>query len=182
MAMLKLFRSTGYASVFGPGETRIALHPGWVVLAASLWTGLACNAPLWLALMNRAHPVDATAYALLAGGGCAVLLGLFAWGHFFKPVVILVLLGSAWVTAAVWARGDAAQVINAARPAALLPWQLAFTLPVLALLPWAWLRQVPVKRMSTPRQLRCNLLAILIGAAACAAALWLVSPELLGAA
>ncbi|MGE0332386.1 MAG: hypothetical protein AB7P37_17040 [Ramlibacter sp.] len=72
---LKLFRSTGHASVFGPGETRIATHPGWVMRATSLWLALACNAP---------------------------------------P----------------------------------------------GLLPWAWLRSVPVKRLSVARPLRVHLIAL----------------------
>ena len=40
---LKLFRSTGYSSILAPGESRVATHPGWVILAISLWIGFACN-------------------------------------------------------------------------------------------------------------------------------------------
>ncbi len=161
---LKLFRSTGYASVFGPGETRMATHPGWVMLATSLWLALACNAPLGLALMERAHPVDAFAFALLAGGMAAVLLGLLAWGNALKLWVLLLLIAGAWIGTWTWLRGPA------------LPWQLVLTVPVLALLPWAWLRGVPVKRLSGARQLRVHLVAMLLGCAACALAWWLVSP------
>lgn len=155
---LKLFRATGYASVFGPGETRSAMHPGWVVLATCLWIALACNAPLGLALLERAHPVDALAFALLAGGAAAVLLGLLAWGNGLKLMVLLLLVAGAWVATWTWLRGPA------------LSWQLALTVPVLALLPWAWLRQVPVKRLSGARQLRVHLTTILLGTAACAGA------------
>jgi len=168
---LKLFRSTGYASVFGPGETRIALHPGWVVLALSLWAGLACNAPLWLTLLGRGQPQQALAFALLAGGITAVLLGLLGWGHFFKPAAMLLLWAAAWLAAVAWSRGATGAPV-------WLPWSLVLTLPVLGLLPWVWLRNVPVKRMSMPRQLRCNLLAVLLGAAACAASLSLAAPML----
>ena len=160
---LKLFRSTGYASVFGPGETRIATHPGWVMLATCLWLALACNAPLGLALMNRAHPMDAMAFALLAGGTAAVLLGLLAWGNALKLMVLCLLIAGAWIATWAWLRGSA------------LPWQLLVTVPVLALLPWAWLRGVPVKRLSGARQLRVNLVALLLGTAACAAAWWIVA-------
>ena len=44
---LKLFRSTGYSSILAPGESRVATHPGWVILAISLWIGFACNVALW---------------------------------------------------------------------------------------------------------------------------------------
>ena len=44
---LKLFRSTGYSSILAPGETRIATHPGWLILAISLWIGFACNVAVW---------------------------------------------------------------------------------------------------------------------------------------
>lgn len=155
---LKLFRSTGYASVFGPGETRSAWHPGWVMLGTCLWLALACNAPLGLTLLQRAHPVDAIAFALLAGGLAAVLLGLLAWGNFLKLLVLILLVAGAWVATWTWQRGP------------VLTWQLALTLPVLALLPWAWLRQVPVKRLSGARQLRMHLVALLLGTAACAGA------------
>lgn len=161
---LKLFRSTGYASVFGPGETRIATHPGWVMLGTSLWLALACNAPLGLALMERAHPVDAIAFGLLAGGLAAVVLGLLAWGNGLKLIVLLLLVAGAWVATWAWLRGPA------------LPWQLLVTVPALALLPWAWLRGVPVKRLSGARQLRVHGVALLMGAGACAGAWWLVSP------
>ena len=160
---LKLFRSTGYASVFGPGETRIATHPGWVMLATCVWMAMACNAPLGLALLDRAHPVDAFAFALLAGGIAAVVLGLLAWGNALKLLVLLLLVAGAWVATWTWLRGP------------VLPWQLVATVPVLALLPWAWLRQMPVKRLSGARQLRVNLLALLLGTAACAAAWWIVA-------
>jgi len=160
---LKLFRSTGYASVFGPGETRSATHPGWVVLGTSLWLALACNAPLGLALLARAHPLDAIAFALLAGGSAAVLLGLLAWGNTLKLLVLLLLVTGACIATWAWLRGPA------------LPWQLVVTVPLLALLPWAWLRQMPVKRLSGVRQLRMNLVALVLGAAACAAAWWIVA-------
>jgi hypothetical protein len=160
---LKLFRSTGYASVFGPGETRIATHPGWVMLATCVWLALACNAPLGLALLDRAHPVDAFAFALLAGGTAAVLLGLLAWGNAMKLLVLMLLVAGAWLATWTWLRGP------------VLPWQLVVTVTALALLPWAWLRQMPVKRLSGARQLRVNLLALLLGTAACAAAWWIVA-------
>jgi lipid A ethanolaminephosphotransferase len=161
---LKLFRSTGYASVFGPGETRIATHPGWVMLATSLWLALVCNAPLGLALMEQAHPMDAMAFALLAGGTAAVMMGLLAWGNALKLMVLGLLVAGAWIATWSWLRGSA------------LPWQLLVTVPVLALLPWAWLRGVPVKRLSGARQLRVHLVALLLGAACCAGAWWLMSP------
>lgn len=138
------------------------------MLATSLWVALACNAPLGLALVDRAHPVDALAYALLAGGVAAVLLGLLAWGHLLKLMVLLLLVAGAWVSTWAWLRGPAMP--------GPFPWQLALTLPALALLPWAWLRGVPVKRLSNTRQLRVHLVTLLLGLAACAGAWWLVSP------
>ena len=86
---------------------------------------MACNAPLGLALLDRAHPVDAFAFALLAGGIAAVVLGLLAWGNALKLLVLLLLVAGAWVATWTWLRGP------------VLPWQLVVTVPVLALLPWA---------------------------------------------
>jgi hypothetical protein len=93
-----------------------------------------------------------------------LLLGLLAWGNALKLGVLLLLIAGAWIATWTWLRGPVA------------PWQLAVTIPLLALLPWAWLRGVPVKRLSGARQLRVHLVAMLIGTAACAGAWWLVSP------
>lgn len=168
---LKLFRSTGYASLFGPGETRSALHPGWVVLAASLWIGLACNAPLWSALLASplAMPRPA-ALALLAGGFTAAMLGLLAWGNALKLMLCLLLLA-----AAALALGGLGQ----AAPA--LPWKLGATVAVLALLPLGWLGRVPVKRLSGRRQLRMNLLCLVLGLGAAVAGLAVLAPAVLAA-
>lgn len=185
---LKLFRSTGYASLFEPGESRVSFHPGWVILLTSLWIGLACNAPLWLAIAGRAgmsHLMDSAALAILAGGLAALLLGLLAWGNTLKAMVFLLLVAAAWAAAQAWSRGLMPDPSLADRglthlwQGPWLPWQLMVALPVLALLPLLWLRQVPVKRMSVVRQLRVNLVALVLGGAAClAAASWLF-PSLL---
>ena len=63
---LKLFRSTGYSTLLMPGEARLAMHPGWLVLATSLWLGLACNVALWRELSGSAMGTG-LATALLGG-------------------------------------------------------------------------------------------------------------------
>ncbi|MCW5650276.1 MAG: hypothetical protein KIS62_11055 [Ramlibacter sp.] len=185
---LKLFRSTGYASLFEPGETRVSFHPGWVILLTSLWVGLACNAPLWLAIAGSAGLpplLDSAALAILAGGLAALLLGLLAWGNTLKTVVFLLLLAAAWAAAQAWSRGLLPDPSQADRGLASLwhgpwvSWQLMVALPLLALLPLMWLRQVPVKRMSVARQLRVNLAALVLGGGACVAAASWLFPSLL---
>lgn len=185
---LKLFRSTGYASVFEAGETRIATHPGWVILATCLWAGLACNAWLWRAVAGpggSAAWLEALTLALLAGGMAALVLGLLAWGHALKLVVLVVLLAVAWLATVAWVQGAVPDTTLPDRGlrqllgGSLLPWQLAVTLPLLVVLPLALLRLLPVKRMSLARQTRLNLMAALFGAGACAAALSRLAPALL---
>lgn len=185
---LKLFRSTGYASVFEAGETRIATHPGWVILATSLWAGLACNALLWRAVAGPGGTgpwLAALTFALLASGTAALLMGLLAWGNALKPVVLVLLLVAAWLATRIWVQDTR---LDAALPdlglqqllrGTLLPWQLAITLPLLVVAPIALLRLLPVKRMSLARQTRLNLLAALLGAGACMAALSRLAPGVL---
>ena len=53
---LKLFRSTGYSSIFAPGQSRLAMHPGWMIAALGAWAGFVCNVALWRELAGSAQP------------------------------------------------------------------------------------------------------------------------------
>ena len=65
---LKLFRSTGYASILSPGETRVATHPGWLMAAVSAWVGFACNVALWRAFVAGWRDLGATHLCLSTMG------------------------------------------------------------------------------------------------------------------
>ena len=108
---LKLFRSTGYSTILTPGETRAGRHPGWVVLALSVWVGLACNVALWRALQSggSADLLGALLVGVGAGAACATVLSLSGWRRTLKPMATALLLlaaplrpwvvrASAWIT------------------------------------------------------------------------------------
>src|SRR5512133_2156974 len=106
---LKLFRSTGYSSILAPGETRsAALHPGWLMLAVSLWAGFVCNVALWRAL--AAGPASgglplAIVLGAFVAGGCGFVLSLLGWRRTLKPAATLVLLAAALSACAIWVQG-----------------------------------------------------------------------------
>ena len=141
---LKLFRSTGYSSILSPGETRAAVHPGWVILAASLWTGFACNVGLWRLLAGASsgagvgHPLLSGA---LVAAGSATLLSLLGWRTTLKPAATLVLLFAALSACTIWSQAlpldGSAQDVHLTRwllpPwASLLRWQVSALLVAVA--------------------------------------------------
>ena len=79
---LKLFRATGYSTLLMPGEVRTSPHPGWLVLAVSLWVGLACNVALWRQVagspLAAGWPATLLLAAFVTGAGICVL-SLLAW-------------------------------------------------------------------------------------------------------
>jgi lipid A ethanolaminephosphotransferase len=175
---LKLFRSTGHSTLLMPGETRLAPHPGWLVLAASLWLGVVCNVALWRALAG-AGVGSRTALAvggLLAGGG-GVVLSALGWRRTLKPAITVVLFLGALVACGLWVQGLPVESLWTQRPRALLPpwasllgWQVPALFAALALLPVAWMWSQPLRRLTGPVQLRANLWGMVLGAAVVGAA------------
>ena len=90
------------------GETRVAPHPHWLVLAVSLWIGFACNVALWRQL-RALDGGPGLASALLAGAfiasACGTLLSLLGWRRTLKRVASVLLLLSALVAACIWVQG-----------------------------------------------------------------------------
>jgi lipid A ethanolaminephosphotransferase len=102
---LKLFRSTGYSSILPAGETRVAMHPGWLILFTSLWSGFACNAALWRAL-GASPGSGSLAQALMMGAfaaaAAAVVLSVLGWRKTLKPAALLVLFLAALAAGVAW--------------------------------------------------------------------------------
>lgn len=181
---LKLFRSTGYSSLLAPGETRLAMHPGWVVLAISLWIGLACNVALWRALAGGSDAAPGLSWALAAGACAAatvgILLSLVGWRRTLKPVATVVLLLAALGACGVWVQSlpvDAGFLNQ--RPSGLLPawssflrWQVPALLVGLGLVPVLWLWATNTRRLSGPEQLAANITGMVIGAVVLLASAW----------
>lgn len=181
---LKLFRQTGFHSVLSPGETRVALHPGWAIVAASLWIGFACNVWMWRALLGS----DATLRpALLVGIAAAAvagfLLSLFGWRRTLKPVATLLFLVAALIAGGVWTQDLSLQAaFEGKRLAVLMPhwanllrWQLPTLLVLLGLLPMIWMWNAQLRRLNGPAQLRANLAGMALAGTIAAGAFWLLA-------
>lgn len=172
---LKLFRATDFVtSTLMPGEARLLLHPGWMVLAVSAWIALACNVALWRAL---AHPslaglAQAGFLALLAGAACAALLCALGWRPLRKPLAIVLLAAAAWIAVRSWQLGLAfdagvwrqAALWQAPAAADLEGWAAPLLLAVLGGLPALWVGRVPLLRMGTREQWAANLQGLLLAA------------------
>jgi glucan phosphoethanolaminetransferase (alkaline phosphatase superfamily) len=170
---LKLFRSTGYESILSPGETRAAMHPGWVIAAISVWAGFACNVALWRELW--AGDKAGLAWALVLGAFiaavCAVFLSVLGWRKTLKPAATLILFVAALTACAIWGQAipvDASllqkRLSTLILPswASLLRWQVSALLMVLALAPTIWLWNTQVRRLPGPQQLSINMMGILL--------------------
>src|SRR6185295_17683402 len=102
---LKLFRSTGYSSILFAGETRVAMHPGWLILFTSLWVGFACNAALWRGLGSSpgggsvGQAVMTGAFAAAASG---VVLSLLGWRRTLKPAALSIVFVAALAASTAW--------------------------------------------------------------------------------
>ncbi len=185
---LKLFRSTGYSSILAPGETRVAMHPAWMVLAISAWIGIACNVALWRALGSggSAGLGLALVAGLLAAASCALVLSLLGWRRTLKPTATVLLLLSALIAAGLWSQSvplDA--TLWDKRPSALLPswasllgWQVPLLLAVLLLPPLLWVWHTQLRRLPGPQQLTTNVAGIAISAVVMAASGWLLASGL----
>jgi glucan phosphoethanolaminetransferase (alkaline phosphatase superfamily) len=176
---LKLFRSTGFSSILSPGETRRATtHPGWVVLAVSLWAGFACNVALWRGLWAGAGLPHAVALGAFVAAACAALLSLLGWRKTLKPAATLVLFLAALSACAIWGQGlpldghvAEMRLSTLMIPpwASLLRWQVSLLLMVLAVVPTVWVWNAQLRRLPGPDQLSVNIAGMLIAAAALAA-------------
>jgi lipid A ethanolaminephosphotransferase len=172
---LKLFRSTGYSSILAPGETHMAKHPGWVVLAVSLWAGFVCNVLLWRAvraLPDAAGLPHALALGAFIAGACALFLSVLGWRKTLKPAATLVLFLAGLSACAIWSQGLPLTSIAEVRLprlymppwASLLRWQVSLLLVVLAVIPTIWAWNTPVRRLPGPAQLSANLRGMLAAA------------------
>jgi lipid A ethanolaminephosphotransferase len=170
---LKLFRSTGYSSILAAGETSIAMHPGWLILATSVWVGFACNAVLWRQL--RAPGTFTLSQVLVFGtfvaASCGLVLGILGWRNTLKPAATLILFVAALGVCAV--EGTAPAIVMADMPpvALLLPswndllhWQAWATLGGLALLPAVCIRKTRVRRLPGGKQFSTNVMCVLAAA------------------
>ncbi|AEG93608.1 phosphoethanolamine transferase domain-containing protein [Ramlibacter tataouinensis] len=169
---LKLFRSTGYESILAPGETRMALHPGWMILAVSAWVGFACNVALWRALATGTGLSWAMATGTLVAAAVGTFLSLFGWRRTLKPVASLMVLLAATLACGIWTQSLPVngQLMGKGASAllpewtSLLSWQAPTLLVVLALLPLLWVWQKQLRRLPGPTQLAANITGMVTGA------------------
>lgn len=172
---LKLFRSTGYSSILAPGESRVAPHPGWLVLAVSLWIGFVCNVALWRDLRSLGDG-PGLGRSLLAGAfiaaACAAVLSLLGWRRTLKRAATVMLLLAALVAAAIWVQArpiDGTLIDQGLRTLvlptwpSLLRWQFPALLVGLGLVPILWLWQVRLRRLPGPEQFTANMIGMLLG-------------------
>lgn len=167
---LKLFRSTGYSSILTAGETQAAMHPGWMILAISVWVGFACNVALWQQLRSPVGTgpslASALAFGALASAACAVVLSALGWRKTLKPAALATLFLAALGVCASWGGAAAAGGSLSALAASSLDlpswdrlgqWQFWAILAALAILPAIFVCRTKVRRLSGQQQLSVNL-------------------------
>ena len=188
---LKLFRSTGFSSILSPGETRRAtVHPGWIILAVSLWAGFVCNVALWRDL-GAAPLAVGLPHALILGAlvasACAAILSLLGWRKTLKPAATLILFLAALSACAIWGQAlplegpiTDMRLSRLMIPpwASLLRWQVSLLLVGLAVIPTMWVWNAQLRRLAGPDQLAVNVKGMLIAATALAASGFLLFGEL----
>jgi glucan phosphoethanolaminetransferase (alkaline phosphatase superfamily) len=175
---LKLFRSTGYSSIFAPGQSRVAMHPGRMIAAISAWAGFVCNVALWRELAGSPDGGMGLARALVLGvlvsSACIVVLSALGWRRTIKPAGTLLLLLAALAACSIWAQGlpvDASlldqRLAGLLLPpwASLLRWQVSALLAGLVLAPATWAWNTTLRRLSASQQLSVTVMGILIGGA-----------------
>jgi len=168
---LKLFRATGYSTLMLPGESRRrGPHPGWLVLAVSLWIGVACNVGVWR--MAAGAPADVrtvlAASALLAGGS-GMLLSALAWRRTLRLAATALLLLAALLACGLWVQQLPVEALWQQRPRTLVPaWpsflraRVLVLMLVLALVPIVCVWNLTVRCLPGPAQLRVNVLGSLL--------------------
>ena len=150
-----------------------------VASLAALWMAAAGNLPLWQRLAEL-DPLNPAQRALLMGvmlgvlwSALMLLLSLFTWRLWLKPVLTLLLLVCAAASHFMASYGvviDASMMTNVLQTdrqeaAALLDWRLPATLGWLAGVPLLWLWRQDVSYGSAARRLWRNLLLALGSAA-----------------
>lgn len=173
---LKLFRSTGYSSMFEAGETRVSTHPGWALLLAMVWPALTCNVAMWRVMPHLAVPAQwpqvafALGWSVVIAATTGLVMATLAWRNTLKLVATLVLLGWAFAAGYVWTTG---LPLDATLPArgwralgatgvGWLDYRLWLAVAVLGLVPVVWLARTTVKGLPLMSQLRINI--VLLGA------------------
>jgi lipid A ethanolaminephosphotransferase len=179
---LKLFHETGFSTLLQPGETRVTPHPARLVVAASLWVGLACNVAVWRLLAGSGEGWRATlgSVAVLAGG-TAVFLGVFGWRRTLRMALSLVLIAGALFAAGAWSEHLPVSVLWQGPPRTWLPawtsflrWQVLALVLLLAVVPIVWLWNFPLRRLPGPSQLRCNIAGAMLAGLILGAGLYLL--------
>ena len=185
---LKLFRHTGYSSILSPGETRVAMHPAWMVAAVSGWIGFVCNVDLWRQL--RVWPDDGAGLvqALTLGLGiaavCAIVLSVLGWRKTLKATATLLIFLAALAASNIW--GQALPVDSSLLDkrlsslllpswASLLRWQVSALLVGLAVVPTVWVWHTSMRRLSGPQQLAVNVKGALLAGVVLAASGFLLA-------
>ncbi|HKB53133.1 MAG TPA: hypothetical protein VKD22_03980, partial [Ramlibacter sp.] len=134
---LKLFRTTGYSSILAPGETRVAMHPAWLVLAVSLWAGFVCNVAMWRGLRGSAGLARGITVGAAVAAASMLILSVLGWRKTLKPAAILVLVLAALASSTIWGHAWPVDGTLLERPLssiflppwpALLGWQVWATL------------------------------------------------------
>lgn len=171
---LRLFRTTGYSTLLFPGEERVSIHPAWVVVAVSLWLGLACNVELWrvAAGTSAAGLASALVSGLLVAASSALVLSVLGWRRTLKASATLLLFLGAIAACGLWVHALPFDSLWTAPIRRLLPgwpnllrWDVPLLWAVLALVPAVWVWQLPLRRLSGPDQLNSNLLGMGIAGA-----------------
>jgi glucan phosphoethanolaminetransferase (alkaline phosphatase superfamily) len=182
---LKLFRSTGFSSILTAGETRVPMHPGWMILATSMWVGFASNGALWQQLRapGSSSPGHALAFGAFVAAACAVVLSILGWRKTLKPAATVILFLAALGVCATWGgaaptdgslAGLAISSLHLPSWNGLLQWQAWAILAGLAVLPAIWVCKTRVRRLSGQQQLSVNLTGIFAAGSALALCAFLV--------
>ncbi len=168
---LRLFRTTGYSTLLMPGESKLGRHPGWLVLAASVWIGIVCNVGVWRLFAHSASLREVLATAALLGGGSGVILGVLGWRRTLKFSVTVLLFAAALLATGVWVQALPLDALWQERPRVLLPpWPNFLRGPVLvlvltlAVVPVVTVWNIHLRRLAGAVQLRVNITVAAIGA------------------
>ena len=173
--------------MFMAGESRVAVHPGWIVAATSLWIGFACNVKLWRELSGGAGPrglFDSVALGAFIAADCAIVLSVLGWHKTLKATATLLLVLGALSASAIWVQSLPVDATLAERKlstlvlppwTSLLQWQVPVLLAALAVLPTVWVWNTRVRRLPGPQQLNINVIGTLVSCAVLAMSGFLLS-------
>jgi len=169
---LKLFRSTGYSSLLMPGESRLATHPSWLVLGASLWLGIFANVGIWRLLGGTASDVSsALASVFLLGGANGLFLSVLGWRRTIRFALTVALIVGALVACGLWSQQLPVETLWHGPSRSLLPawasflrWQVLALILLLAVVPIVWVWNHSLRRLSGPAQLKANLVGAVLSA------------------